>query len=125
MFAAVVTVAAFAGVVVAGLAGSLVFVTICNVAAVLLFAAVIIIVVVFALVVRLVVGVVERLGVGGGVVPAGALAGVGEWTFVAVFAFADVDAGSKLVACGCLLHGLDGFGVMRVLLAIDELRGNL
>ncbi len=68
---------------------------------------------------------VRDLGVRGFVAPPGALAGVGEGTYIAVRFLADVVAGGELVACGGLLRRLDRFVWIEFQLAIDELRSNL
>ncbi len=73
----------------------------------------------------LVIAGVRNLGVRGFVAPPGALAGIGEGTYVAVLFLADVVAGGEFVTCGGLLRGLDRFVCVEFLLAIDELRGNL
>ncbi len=88
------------------------------VVSVVLFIVVIVIVVV-------VVGDAGNLGTAAFVGPPGALTGGGEGTFVAVFVFANVLSGSEIVAFESQLRGLDGFFFIEVLLAIDELRGDL
>jgi hypothetical protein len=117
----------FAVVIVTVDVGSFVFAVVSVFAAALFAAGLVLLATVFAVVFLavFVAAAVKKLAVGGGVGPPGALAGVGEGTLVAVLTFADVDAGGELVALDGLLRGLDGFGFIDGLLAVDELGRDL